>query len=852
MSRFPDHPTPPSDAPLPSLPEDDTPERTADPDHQVMGTDADKAIEDRGKAILRQMAACKNPKVTVSVPTMSGAHAASAIQAWINDGAVAQVWRRLPDGEKLLVAPPVPPGHWTTETLLATCQEESTFLRFAKVRRQLAAEQAARLEIMTNHALGKRIADAHSSGEKAKVDVAEGLGLASQSKPSISKHYAQLIIRTRTGATTYPLEISERDLEHLKAKLRAKGIPWDIIDALPYAVIRQFVEDYHDEQSKNTTSSPPHDTHVPEPKTYEQQDFVKEALTYHLRKNPQGMSDDELEAGDKADIPPMATMETSHAPSAPEKGRDGNQKDDGPGTLPPSPSIKKSDPLSPQVTVPAQDEAVPNGYPWSSFAQERADRDHYELLQAKPPAERTQDDHHWLSDFRGNCRKKRALLSRQEKEAWEAKQRRWKEIMSAKCMTWRQLLAGPTSIKLTADDRRIGEAQKAREDNGRVMEARTEKAMRQGMLRCQKAMDAYARIVATTMEQFRANPLPKPLMEITPSLPETPKGYLLLPGESPEVTAAIHRACQRKGIERPMIDLEVSAPDGFVMTPEWARYLAQRIATRLGTDPQRALAASHDPAKERSKRHQNAPVKSHFHLAIPVVQQDGSYLHIPHLPAIIQAELSAINREIGMPDHIAAAMRGPYAAAMSGGPSKLYIEKRYDPKRYTEEIRKRNEMDQHGIIRIPLSRYDRDVAAIPMPDAAFITSPAGVGHLNTMSEKRRRASLGDQKRHDVAIHALQKILREVKVRGMEQEAILESINNPDVRVESLKIQVPRKLREYITGTKAETPKGKLLLSEEWKQLLQRLMKKKSELELQVRATMVDLVQTRSIHAYITG
>lgn len=691
------------------------------------------AIEQRYHGLRNQIQAFNNPKIRVIVPYGSNPHLEETFQSYLSAGATSKVYRRQKgaNGEMLTeIPPPQPPGHWTASSLKTRFELGGVLVRFRGAEREAAVRAIARFEVLTNMWL---TATNPTPGKpRVRVLVSESdqsAGPSTHQQPHSSDATGMNCRFQQSHEAPEELSPDEwRCIQLLAAKLQMDE---QVLAGFPRETLRLLIGGHNRQAPIGSKDPAPEETPGPLPVS-----SVTEGLDSWKSKGEGWKITDPLK----------------HENTLP---LDSNEGQGQPATAPVMPRLSAA-----TEDAGIDDNVVPDGYPWVSFLEESEDRQRYQQLQRLGKESRTPDDEARLRQFRARCRQKASLAAKIERQASPF----LREAMLSKVSTWRSLLESPLQIKEEATDRRIDEVRSSRRRAGRDLSAIEETKARRVMDACQKAMEEYAINSVRRLDKLRSMKLPKSLT--FPSPTPTRKGHLLLHGEPPETTLMVHDHLHRSGITRPMLDFEFSAPDGFAMDPKWAQYIAVRLATRLGVDPRRVIAATHDPDKQKSKRRPGNPVKAHAHVAIPVAFPDGSYLHVPHLPAIIQAELAAINAEIGLSQHVAIAMRGRYAAAMRSGADHLYVEKRYDPTRFKEETRKKYKMDHRGVVRLPLTKFDREVAAIPFPAIANITCPAGVAHVNTMSQKRRSAAAGDQRRYNATLRELIDIRR--RCRASEQ------------------------------------------------------------------------------------
>ena len=747
--------------------------------------------------------------MVVAVPCQPSALLTHTIQGFLTAGSGARVYRlnAANGGTMEPVDPPTPPGHWTNDLLVEAFLAGETAIKFLKVPQEKAALHAARLEVGSNHHLSRE--HGTEEGPRVKIRIYD-LSKSSQRQGAGFLPGTPIDLHVRQQEVVQlPPPLSHDEQSRLSAILRVTPEGMDLMAVLPVDVLREFLI----------------------------ADRTEPGVQPNSRETPEDGSDNDLPPS-LDDQPSPRPSSIPEAPSPPD-----TSISPAPAENPlPLPSSEEVDHDPPGDRADAPD--VPTGYPWPSLALEQEDRRTYQAIQRKSQHDRSPEELAWLREFRTRCRAKRSLEAASHRDSPNINRKRMQE----RIQKWQPLLAQPQAVKRQATDRRIDAARQSRQEQGRSYSGEEERRARDGMRLCEQAMNEYARKAAERLEKLREGPLP--IFQVFPTPIPTRKGHQLLAGEVPEATVAIHQHLQRKGITRPMIDLEFSAPEGFLMSPQWAQYLAIRIATRLGVDPSRVMAASHDPDKERSKRRPGEPVKSHAHVAIPVAFPDGSYLHVPHLPAILQAELATVNYELGLEGHVAIAMRGRYAQAMHGGPKKLFIERRFDPTRYTDEQRRRNGMDLHGTVKLPLSRFDRDVAAIPFPSLEHITCPAGVAHVNVMSEKRRRAAAGDQRRHEAALKRLKDITRKLRQRSGELNALERYLVQQTGTTTLANSRIPAALKTYFTGNPEELQPIAENVKLIWRRICDQLAQELASAEHDVKRSGVELALIYALFAYL--
>ena len=775
-----------------------------------------QAIEQRYEGLKQHILAFQRPKIMVIVPSGSSPHLEEMFQAYLSAGGTSKVYHQHKgaNGEAHTeIPPPKPPGYWTSPSLKATFEQGGVLVRFQGAGKETALRAIARFEVLTNALL----TTAHATPGKPRVRV-----LVSERDPSMgtpphhqshSSDAIRICCRLQQPQDSSE-ELSQEEWQHIQRLAAQLQMSERVLVGFPRDLLRILVGCGY-RQERIRIKEPP-------------------------KGEPAGPSLVQSGAlGPESSKSPSQDSTTPDLPSDPSP----LPLDPGGGygqtsTTTPMPQGSAD---APGAGIHANE--VPDGYPWASYQEEDEDRRRYDQLQRLVKESRTSDDEAWLRQFRSKCRQKRSLAAKLDRHCAPFP----REAMSSAISLWQALLESPLQVKVQATDRRIDEVRSSRRQAGRDLPAVEEVKARRVMHACQKAMESYAINSVSRLDDLRSKKLLRSLSFPVPT--PTRKGHLLLCGEPPEVTMMVHDHLHRSGITRPMLDFEFSAPDGFDMDPRWAQYIAIRLATRLGVDPRRVIAGTHDPTKEESKRRPGNPVKAHAHVAIPVAFPDGSYLHVPHLPAIIQAELAAINAEIGMPQHVAIAMRGRYAASMRLGADHLYVERRYDPSRFKEETRKKYRMNDHGVVRLPLTKFDREVAVIPFPALEHITCPAGVAHINTMSQKRRLAAAGDQRRYNAALRELINIRRGCKSseRALrDHDAFMSSQlvhTHPVTSAASA-------LNHYITGEAQEITRTNQVFTDLLQSDLMALKQQQNKAEAFVLSLRVGLQQIWATHRYI--
>ena len=395
----------------------------------------------------------------------------------------------------------------------------------------------------------------------------------------------------------------------------------------------------------------------------------------------------------------------------------------------------------------------------ASVSVDLQERRRYEHLKTMPVATWLEpDDFDFMNAFRAKMIKRRSDDAKEVRRIRDLKKAKDVEALNWMKLLWVELLGGQLSEEFKDSRDALWAENKLAQRN-----RRRNRVTSRGVDDFKKERQSVRELFESTVDQSAARlrklcrTLQVPQGKCWVSIP-TNKGFRVLQGESPHVTATIHRTYKRD-IERALIDFEISLPAGFRLHPEMAGYAAARIATRFKIDPVRCTAGTHigldenNQIKEESKAHPGSPVCDHLHMAMPVVSSDpvlfGLALDKSLLHGWLQLEVAAIQRHVcDIPYHVAPIVAAHIDELRKGRAHMRWLGK---PEDFTDErvalFKSKGwivSADRQSV-EIPFQSTDEDVARLPLPNPEH-RCPLGVPHINKTSDKRRRLMKLDQKK----------------------------------------------------------------------------------------------------------
>jgi len=239
----------------------------------------------------------------------------------------------------------------------------------------------------------------------------------------------------------------------------------------------------------------------------------------------------------------------------------------------------------------------------------------------------------------------------------------------------------------------------------------------------ERALESHARRSADALVGHWQSRHQQPALRLPRIFHATPKGVLILPGEAPGTTLAIHRQSLRPP-RRMLVDMQISLPPGTIATPEAWWWMATSLSVYLGQDPLRALAAVHRGDRAQSKTRAGEPICDHMHIAWPTVQADGTSWRVPHLHAVAQGWLRTVEVVAGHHEPAVPAIRGRHQRRLAAGHGFMAVFR-----------------DDSGDRVCPLDNHLAAIAAIELPPPEQMANRWGVGHINATIGNARRGRL---------------------------------------------------------------------------------------------------------------